>query len=360
MNCTAFKFNPTTPFVLDKHAQFIPATRIRNPHRNVHSSVGFSFTRKKLKRCRHFAPPNATPLVELELPLLPFPLNEVLVPSESKALHLYEARYLALLEESLTRKKLFVHFVLDPIVIDNSSGEASFAARNGCLVFIENVERLEVGALVSIRGIGRVKIVKFVQAEPYLKGVVIPVHDRVPESESGLDPKVMQVKEALYSLNSLEIKLKKGIVLAVSRSNQNRTGILVAVECCMITKRVEIQTVTRASDQMKKVESQVECEAPKEAPLQTRIANSLMWSEKELGSDCDEAFIPSLPERVSFAALQPVSGSGESELAKLQLEKLRAMELKDTVQRLDNSLEFVKDNISMVAAKLAIQSVEMQ
>ncbi|KAM2669039.1 hypothetical protein EV2_020556 [Malus domestica] len=91
----------------------------------------------------------------------------------------------------------------------------------------------------------------YMQADPYLKGVVIPVHDRVPESESGLDPKVMQVKEALYR-------------------------------------------------------------------------------------------------------------SGESELAKLQQEKLSAMERKDTVQRLDNSLEFVKDNISMVAAKLAIQSVEMQ
>lgn len=43
--------------------------------------------------------------------------------------------------------------------------------------------------------------------------------------------------------------------------------------------------------------------------MQTRIANSLMWSEKELVLDCDEAFIPSLPERVSFAALQPVSGN---------------------------------------------------
>ncbi|KAM2181426.1 hypothetical protein EV2_032964 [Malus domestica] len=63
--------------VLDKHAQFITATRIRNPHRNVYSSIGFSFTRKKLKRCWHLAPPNATSLVELELPLLPFPLNEV-------------------------------------------------------------------------------------------------------------------------------------------------------------------------------------------------------------------------------------------------------------------------------------------
>lgn len=55
-----------------------------------------------------------------------------------------------------------------------------------------------------------------------------------------------------------------------------------------------------------------------------------------------------------------LSGSTESELLKLQQEKLRAMDLRDSFQRLDNSLEFVKDNISRVAAKLAIQSVEMQ
>lgn len=208
----------------------------------------------------------------------------------------------------LRNKKFFVLFVLDPIIIGDTLQEVSFAARNGCLVFIENVERLEVGALVSIRGIGRIKIIKFVQADPYLKGVVIPVQDRVPESVSRLSPKVMQVKEALCTLNSLEIKLK----------------------------------------------------APKEAPLQTQIANSLMWTEKELLVDCDEAFFPSLAERVSFAALQPVSGSTQSELLKLQQEKLKAMELKDTLQRLDNSLQFVKDNISLVAAKLAIQSLEMK
>ncbi len=32
-----------------------------------------------------------------------------------------------------------MHFVLDPIAISDSSGEASFAARYGCLVLIENV-----------------------------------------------------------------------------------------------------------------------------------------------------------------------------------------------------------------------------
>ncbi|ONI35813.1 hypothetical protein PRUPE_1G555700 [Prunus persica] len=198
MNCTAFNLTPSSPFFPEKNSRLIARTRTHD----------FGFTGKRLKRCRMVA--MATSL-ELELPLLPFSLNEVLVPSESKTLHLYEARYLGLLEESLMRKnKLFVHFVLDPIIVENSTEEASFAARNGCLVFIENVERLEVGALVSIRGIGRVKIVKFVQA-------------------------------------------------------------------------------------------------PKEAQLQTRIANSLMWTEKELLLHCNEAFFPSLAERVSFAALQPIS-----------------------------------------------------
>ncbi|KAJ9166910.1 hypothetical protein P3X46_021599 [Hevea brasiliensis] len=250
--------------------------------------------------------PNAT---SLELPLLPFNMGEVLVPSESKVLHLYEARYLALLEESLLRKKkVFVHFVLDPILISSSGTEASFAARYGCLVFIENVERLDVGALVSIRGIGRVKLVKFLQSNPYLIGEVIPLQDRVPDDPSKIDSKLIAVKEALYSLNSLEIKLK----------------------------------------------------APKEALLQTRIANSLTWAKKEPSLECDKAFIPSLAERISFTALQPISGSTESEMLKLQQQKLRAMDVKETLQRLDDSLELVNENISIVAAKLAIQSLEMQ
>ncbi|KAB8114695.1 hypothetical protein EE612_054254 [Oryza sativa] len=73
----------------------------------------------------------------LDLPLLPFQPAEVLIPSECKTLHLYEARYLALLEEALYRKNnSFVHFVLDPVV--SGSPKASFAVRHGCLVQIES------------------------------------------------------------------------------------------------------------------------------------------------------------------------------------------------------------------------------
>ncbi|XP_022875972.1 uncharacterized protein LOC111394402 isoform X2 [Olea europaea var. sylvestris] len=242
----------------------------------------------------------------LVLPLLPFPIDQVLVPSEAKTLHLYEARYLALLEESLfKKKKLFVHFVLDPIMLSETLEEASFAARYGCLVKIEKVEQLEVGALVSIRGVSRVKILEFKQVEPHLTGVFIPQQDDVSLEITEVHSKVLELKEALHSLNRLEIKLK----------------------------------------------------VPQEALMQTQTANSLIWAETALDLECDNAFIPSVAERVSFSALQVVSGGTKSEWLKLQKEKVRAMEMKDTVERLNKSIELVKNNINTVAAKLAIQSI---
>lgn len=282
-----------------------PLTQSQIPNPKFPQFQQYSFRNRQTKRCGFIAAHAGSS----GLPLLPFDINQVLIPSESKTLHLYEARYLALLEESLFRKKkLFVHFVLDPVIVGDSSAGSSFAARYGCLVIIENVERLDVGALVSIRGIGRVKIMEFVQADPYLKGIVIPMQDNISECESEISSKVSELKEALYSLNSLEIKLK----------------------------------------------------APKEELLQTCIAKSLMWAEKEPSVDCDEAFVPSLAERISFAALQPVTGSTQSELLELQREKLRAMDVRETLERIDDSLQLVRKSISMVVAKLAIQSLEVQ
>jgi len=153
---------------------------------------------------------------------------------------------------------MFVHFILDPISISETATEASFAARYGCLVLIENVERLDVGALVSIRGAGRVKISRFLGADPYLSGEVRPIQDRMNyESSNELTSKISQLKESIKNLNSLEIKLK----------------------------------------------------APADSPLQTRLINSLNWAEDEPPVDFDESFVPSLQERLSFSAFQPISGN---------------------------------------------------
>lgn len=50
---------------------------------------------------------------------------------------IYNSIYMV--QSLLQNKKFFVLFVLDPIIIGDKLQEVSFAARNGCLVFIENV-----------------------------------------------------------------------------------------------------------------------------------------------------------------------------------------------------------------------------
>ncbi|KAL8225964.1 hypothetical protein R6Q57_018521 [Mikania cordata] len=153
-----------------------------------------------------------------------------------------------------------------------------------------------------------VQSLKLMIDDPFLEGIVLPLLYNVPQDESEVTSKVLELKEALEGFNNLQIKLK----------------------------------------------------AAKDEPLRTHTANSLDWAVKIPSFDCEEAFIPSYAERVSFAALQNVSGSTHSEMLKLQEEKLKAMDVKETLQRLETSLSFVKSNVSMTAAKLAIQSLNMQ
>ena len=47
-------------------------------------------------------------------------------------------------------------------------------------------------------------------------------------------------------------------------------------------------------------------------------------------------------------------------MLELQREKLRAMDVRETLERIDDSLQLVRKSISMVVAKLAIQSLEVQ
>jgi Lon protease-like protein len=85
------------------------------------------------------------------------------VPSSTKTLHLYEARFLALLDEVIAAgNNLLAHIVVQPVQGDNP-GVASFVANYGCLAHIESVRRLDIGALVTIRGIGRLKMVSLTQ-----------------------------------------------------------------------------------------------------------------------------------------------------------------------------------------------------
>ncbi|KAL0360032.1 UNVERIFIED_CONTAM: hypothetical protein Sradi_3687700 [Sesamum radiatum] len=55
-----------------------------------------------------------------------------------------------------------------------------------------------------------------------------------------------------------------------------------------------------------------------------------------------------------------MAGASKSELLKLQRQKLTAMDVTDTLVRLEEAMELAKDNTAILAAKLAIQSLDMR
>ncbi|EMS55002.1 hypothetical protein TRIUR3_20231 [Triticum urartu] len=189
------------------------------------------------------------------------------------------------------RQNSLVHFVLDPVL--SSSSKDSFA-----------VQKLDFGALVSIRGVCRVNIKNLLQMEPYLRGDVSPMMDKSCDG-TGLGLRISRLRESMCNLHSLQMKLK----------------------------------------------------VPEDEPLQTNIKSSLMWSEKETFEGYDEEFIPELVERLSFAAYQSVSGMSDAELLTLQKYKIKAMDSTDTLERVNSGIEYVEHNIGMIAARLAIQNI---
>ncbi|KAH7834284.1 hypothetical protein Vadar_014541 [Vaccinium darrowii] len=88
-----------TLFGKNPHNDLIKSRRLSPPA--LFPSPNTSLNHGLLRKRHRFIPKaRSSSLSEaVELPLLPFPMDQVLVPSESRTLHLYEARYLALLDK---------------------------------------------------------------------------------------------------------------------------------------------------------------------------------------------------------------------------------------------------------------------
>lgn len=242
----------------------------------------------------------------MELPCLPFNPAEVFIPTATKTLHLYEARFLALLDEAIGKyHNMFAHIVIEP-VSDGVEGVLSFATKYGCLAHIESVRRMDVGALVTIRGVGRVNLAKLTQLEPFLKGSLIPVHDNASTEMTDIHAAVEGLKLVLADVQRLQIKLR--------------------------TSKDEL--------------------------LQTPLENALQWAEKGVVQDVAKSFVPSRAESLSFAALQPVTSASATELHALLQERMHAMEATDTLQRLQKVIKHAEQNRSSLAAKVALQSLQ--
>ncbi|CAM9892332.1 unnamed protein product, partial [Hapterophycus canaliculatus] len=106
-----------------------------------------------------------------EIGFLPFPVDDVMCPGETKALHLYEARFLSLFENAIKHHGGCVGaaiFVDDGVLV-----------RVGQLCDIVAWEREEVGVSVALRCIGRCEINDVTNVDPYICATVREVRDVV-------------------------------------------------------------------------------------------------------------------------------------------------------------------------------------
>ena len=101
------------------------------------------------------------------LPAMLFPLEEVLLPGSMQVLHLYEARFLALLDEVTAKTGgLFAHLTFHPPSADEEGLRINQIAT---LVRVEEIVREDVGAKVVIVGESRVAMLDAVESDPYVR-----------------------------------------------------------------------------------------------------------------------------------------------------------------------------------------------
>jgi len=121
------------------------------------------------------------PVVEnvVVLPAMLFPQDEVLLPGSTQVLHLYEARFLALLDEVIEKSGgLFAHITFDTSDVDNGDGSSRVGLRLNpvaSLVRVEEIVREDVGAKVVIVGESRVAMIDVVESEPYVRAKCVAI-----------------------------------------------------------------------------------------------------------------------------------------------------------------------------------------
>lgn len=116
------------------------------------------------------APPWSTFKPDME-ELSLFPLNTVLFPAAPLALHIFEARYRALIQRCLMEETTFGVVLIRQG--EEANGPLAEPYAVGCSAAITRVERLEDGRLnLLTTGAERFRIRRMVQTEPYLRAEV--------------------------------------------------------------------------------------------------------------------------------------------------------------------------------------------
>lgn len=104
------------------------------------------------------------------LPCLPFPPLQICLPGETRQLHLYEARYLALLEATVDlHSRRCAHILVDV--------QRRAMAAVGALLIVRKWTRLEVGVHIVVDAVARIHTNRLHPHNPFLSVDCVPIND---------------------------------------------------------------------------------------------------------------------------------------------------------------------------------------
>jgi len=205
-----------------------------------------------------------------ELGCLPFPPEDVMLVGQTKRLHLYEARFLALLEDAIKKQnpdkplqmtdeaiemdlengKLEggpLGYVVQSVVLPGpDEGQVAFAGV-ASLLAITKFRRLRVGAHVSVQCVGRVRLDGLEGGDPFLFAAVSPLPDvsrpgQVGASALASDPAA--VAEAAVSAAARSRQGSPSVPNLVGLSDEL---LEVHADCCRLEKKLVDGGTTRDS-----------------------------------------------------------------------------------------------------------------
>ena len=161
------------------------------------------------------------------LGFLPFPLEEALLPGETKQVHLYEARFIQLFSECAAKH-------------NNCLGTMYFTPNNGVsaitsLLEVEEFEKEEYGVWARLKCVGRLKIQELRQTEfEYIEGIVELFTDSDGDDASGsresADGTAAEDSESASARAAAEAAVAEAVSAAAVKAGVSASSVAAAAE----------------------------------------------------------------------------------------------------------------------------------
>lgn len=140
-----------------------------------------------------------------EICILPFPFADVLLQGETKQLRLYEDRFIQLFDTCMKK-----HAGVVAMGLLASSSSSSGMIQTVPICEIEAYNRMEgFGIFVTIRAVGRARLLEITQQQPFLKAVCVELTDTLPPNLDLPNLAASNIENYMLLLSSMEHRLTK-------------------------------------------------------------------------------------------------------------------------------------------------------